>query len=77
MNSPLLLDQNLQKLNSDYEAKRYKEISLQPLEIVIAHDGAFYEWLQAERQIRRPTQDPRLSNDRTHIEELLRINQSL
>lgn len=72
-----LLDQNLQKLNSDYEAKRYKEISLQPLEIVIAHDGAFYEWLKQKGKLGGQHKIPRLSNDRTHIEELLRINQSL
>lgn len=72
-----LLDLNLQKLNSDYEAKRYKEISLQPLEIVIAHDGAFYEWLKQKGKLGGQHKIPRLSNDRTHIEELLRINQSL
>ena len=72
-----LLDQNLQKLNSDYEAKRYKEISLQPLEIVIARDGAFYEWLKQKGKLGGQHKIPRLSNDRTHIEELLRINQSL
>jgi len=72
-----LLDKTLQQLNSDYEAKRYKEISLQPLEIVIAHDGAFYEWLKQKGKLGGQHKIPRLSNDRTHIEELLRINQSL
>ena len=44
---------------------------------VIAHDGAFYEWLKQKGKLGGQHKIPRLSNDRTHIEELLRINQSL
>ncbi len=73
----LLLDKALQSLNSDYEAKRYKEISLQPLEIVIAHEGSFYTWLKEKGKLGGQHKIPRLSNDRTHIEELLAINHRL
>ncbi|WP_280748125.1 GH3 auxin-responsive promoter family protein [Parabacteroides sp. PF5-9] len=69
-----LLDQTLQSLNSDYEAKRYKEISLQPLEIVVAREGAFYDWLKQKGKLGGQHKIPRLSNDRTHIEELLAMN---
>lgn len=72
-----LLDKSLQELNSDYEAKRYKDISLQPLEITIAHEGAFYEWLKQKGKLGGQHKIPRLSNDRTHIEELLTINSQL
>ena len=72
-----LLDKALQELNSDYEAKRYKEISLQPLEIVVAHEGAFYEWLKQKGKLGGQHKIPRLGNDRTHIEELLAINSRL
>ena len=72
-----LLDKTLQELNSDYEAKRYKEISLQPLEITIAHEGAFYEWLKEKGKLGGQHKIPRLSNDRTHIEQLLAINKRL
>lgn len=72
-----LLDKTLQELNSDYEAKRYKEISLQPLEITIAHEGAFYEWLKEKGKLGGQHKIPRLSNDRTHIEQLLAINRRL
>ena len=72
-----LLDKTLQELNSDYEAKRYKEISLQPLEITIAHEGAFYEWLKEKGKLGGQHKIPRLSNDRTHIEQLLAINKQL
>lgn len=69
-----LLDRCLQKLNSDYEAKRYKEISLQPLEIIPAREGAFYDWLKMKGKLGGQHKIPRLSNDRRHIEELLEIN---
>lgn len=69
-----LLDKHLQELNSDYEAKRYKDISLQPLEIVVARDGAFYDWLKQKNKLGGQHKIPRLGNDRTHIEELLEIN---
>lgn len=72
----LLLDQTLQQLNSDYEAKRYKEISLQPLEIRVAKEGTFYEWLRRKGKLGGQHKIPRLSNDRTFIEELIAIDAS-
>lgn len=68
-----LLDKTLQELNSDYEAKRYKEISLQPLEILVAREGTFYEWLKGKGKLGGQHKIPRLSNDRKFIEELLAI----
>ncbi|GHU56650.1 hypothetical protein FACS189411_07840 [Bacteroidia bacterium] len=69
-----LLDKHLQELNSDYEAKRYKEISLQSLKIIIAREGLFYDWLKQKDKLGGQHKIPRLSNDRTQIEELLAIN---
>lgn len=69
-----LLDAHLQELNSDYEAKRYKDISLQPLDIVVAREGAFYDWLKQRGKLGGQHKIPRLSNDRTHLEELLAVN---
>ncbi|MCD7936535.1 MAG: GH3 auxin-responsive promoter family protein [Tannerellaceae bacterium] len=69
-----LLDQYLQSLNSDYEAKRYKDISLQPLQIIVARAGVFYEWLKGKGKLGGQHKIPRLSNDRQHIEELLVLN---
>ena len=66
-----LLDKTLQELNSDYEAKRYKEISLQPLEIVVAKEGTFYKWLKEKGKLGGQHKIPRLTNDRKFIEELL------
>ena len=72
-----MLDETLQELNSDYEAKRYKEISLQPPEIVVAHEGAFYEWLKEKGKLGGQHKIPRLGNDRVYINQLLAINSRL
>lgn len=69
-----LLDKALQNLNSDYEAKRYKEISLQPLEVIVAREGAFYDWLKAKGKLGGQHKIPRLSNDRTYMDELVKYN---
>ncbi len=72
-----LLDQHLKELNSDYDAKRYKEISLMEPEIIKARPGVFYLWLKEKGKLGGQHKIPRLNNDRKHIEELLAINQNL
>jgi hypothetical protein len=69
-----LLDERLQALNSDYEAKRYKNITLQPLEIIMARPGLFNDWLKQHGKLGGQHKVPRLSNSREHIEQLLKIN---
>ncbi len=69
-----LLDWKLQEINSDYEAKRYKNITLQHLEIVKARRGLFNDWLKAKGKLGGQHKVPRLSNSRKHIEELLEMN---
>jgi GH3 auxin-responsive promoter family protein len=69
------LDQALQQLNSDYEAKRYKDITLQAPLLVKARPGVFDDWLKSKGKLGGQHKVPRLSNQRTHIEELLAMNQ--
>ena len=69
-----LLDKHLQELNSDYEAKRYKGISLQPLKIVVSCEDVFYNWLKQKGKLGGQHKIPRLSNDRGFIEELIALN---
>ena len=69
-----ILDKRLQEINSDYEAKRYKDITLQPLEIVVARPELFNDWLKLKGKLGGQHKIPRLSNDRRHIEELLAMN---
>ena len=70
-----ILDDELQKINSDYEAKRYHDVTLQPLEIIPARPGLFNDWLKAKGKLGGQHKIPRLSNSRKNIEELLRMNQ--
>ena len=69
-----VLDQHLQEINSDYEAKRYHDITLQCLEIVKARPNLFNDWLKSKGKLGGQHKVPRLSNDRKNIEELLRMN---
>ena len=71
-----VLDRKLQELNSDYEAKRYKDITLQPLEIIVARKGLFNDWLKSRGKLGGQHKVPRLSNSREHIDELLTMNNS-
>lgn len=68
-----LLDKNLQKINSDYEAKRSKNITLQQLEIVEAREGLFDDWLKGKGKLGGQHKIPRLNNDRKIIEEILSL----
>ncbi|MCC8173760.1 MAG: GH3 auxin-responsive promoter family protein [Odoribacter sp.] len=67
-----LLDEQLQKLNSDYEAKRL--LSLERLKIHVARPDLFTDWLKEKGKLGGQNKVPRLWNDRTHIEELLKLN---
>ena len=69
-----LLDSHLQEINSDYEAKRFKDITLQHLEIVKAKPGLFNEWLKSKGKLGGQHKVPRLSNNRDIINELLDKN---
>ena len=68
------LDLSLQAINSDYEAKRFKDITLQQLEIIPARKGLFNDWLRSQGKLGGQHKIPRLSNSRTFIEQMLRLN---
>ncbi len=67
------LDKELQRLNSDYEAKRL--LSLERLRLQKARRGLFNEWLKEKGKLGGQHKVPRLWNDRTHIDELLKMNE--
>jgi hypothetical protein len=70
----LELDQALKSLNSDYEAKRHKDIALRLPVIHIAQKGTFAAWLRKKDKLGGQHKVPRLSNDRKQLEELLLLN---
>ena len=69
-----VLDKALQEINSDYEAKRHKNITLQPLELIVARPNLFHDWLKNKGKLGGQHKVPRLSNSRDYIEEMLRLN---
>ena len=69
-----VLDRHLQELNSDYEAKRFHDITLQHLEVVKARPGLFDDWLKASGKLGGQHKVPRLLNTRTTIEAILELN---
>lgn len=66
-----LLDKNLQQVNSDYEAKRFNNMTLNRLVLHVAKENLFYNWLKTNDKLGGQHKIPRLSNSRTYLEELL------
>ncbi len=66
-----LLDINLKKQNSDYEAKRYKDMALSMPKVHFAKEGTFYTWLKAKGKLGGQHKVPRLANNRQYVEEIL------
>lgn len=68
-----ILDETIQSLNSDYEAKRYNNMTLNPLKINIARENLFYDWLKEQDKLGGQHKVPRLSNSREYLENLLQL----
>jgi hypothetical protein len=69
-----VLDQELKRLNSDYEAKRYKDMTMVLPKIKVAQQGLFYRWLEHKKKLGGQHKVPRLSNDRKLMDSLLEMN---
>lgn len=65
-----VLDESIQSLNSDYEAKRYNNMTLNPLVINVARKNLFYDWLKDRDKLGGQHKIPRLSNQRDYLEQL-------
>lgn len=69
-----LLDNALKSINSDYEAKRYNNMTLALPKIHVTEQGLFYNWLKQKQKLGGQHKVPRLSNQRTFVEELLKLS---
>jgi hypothetical protein len=67
------LDTALKSVNSDYEAKRYRNIALRMPIVHILKKGTFREWLKRKGKLGGQHKVPRLSNERSLIEEILAV----
>lgn len=70
-----LLDQNLQQLNGDYEAKRYRGMALNRLTLTVLPNGTFRKWLHKKGKTGSQAKIPRLSNDRSYLEDILTLTE--
>lgn len=68
----LKLDDALRDLNSDYDAKRYKDMVLRPPIIHFAKEGTFDNWLKSKGKLGGQNKVPRLSNNRDYMEDILK-----
>jgi hypothetical protein len=68
-----ILDETLKSLNSDYEAKRYKDMILSMPVIVPVPQGTFYQWMKNKGRLGGQYKVPRLSNNRTYVDEILEM----
>ncbi len=68
------LDNALQYVNSDYEAKRFNNTTLNLLKVIPARKNLFYDWLKKEDKLGGQHKVPRLSNSRDFFEELIKLN---
>lgn len=66
-----MLDAELKQLNSDYEAKRYQDMTLLRLNVKTARANLFYDWLETQGKLGGQHKVPRLSNSRKYIDALL------
>ena len=69
-----IMDRHLMQVNSDYEAKRHKNMALKRPIMNVARPNLFYDWLKSKGKLGGQHKVPRLSNNRNYIDELLEMN---
>ena len=69
-----ILDNSLKASNSDYEAKRYNNMTLNIPKVHVAQQGLFHKWMKKNNKLGGQHKVPRLSNSRQFLEALLEIN---
>lgn len=66
-----ILDNTLKEINSDYDAKRFRDMALKRPLVHVAGDGLFYRWMKSRGKLGGQHKVPRLANDRTYVDEIL------
>ncbi|WP_346751693.1 GH3 auxin-responsive promoter family protein [Splendidivirga corallicola] len=68
-----VLDETLREINSDYDAKRYRDIALEAPIIHSVSEGTFYNWMKKRGKLGGQNKVPRLSNNRVYLDDLLEV----
>ncbi len=72
----LILDKKLREVNSDYDAKRYKDIALVAPVVHSVPEGTFYNWMKKRGKLGNQNKVPRLSNSREYLDDILSMLQT-
>lgn len=70
-----ILDASLREVNSDYDAKRYKDLALQPPIVHSVEKGTFYNWMKKRGKLGGQNKVPRLANTREYLDDILAMVQ--
>ncbi len=73
----MALDEELKKVNSDYEAKRFKDITLNKPIVHKMPKNTFYKWMEKNKKLGGQHKVPRLANHRKFVEEILSFQNNL
>jgi hypothetical protein len=68
-----VMDQTLREINSDYDAKRFKDMALKRPKVHNAPTDTFYKWLKARGKLGGQHKVPRLANNREYVDEILEL----
>ncbi|MDA9555211.1 GH3 auxin-responsive promoter family protein [Pelobium sp.] len=71
-----ILDNTLREVNSDYDAKRFKDMALRRPKVHIAPSDTFYKWLKIKGKLGGQHKVPRLANERKYVDEILELMKS-
>ena len=68
-----VMDQTLREINSDYDAKRFKDMALRRPKVHNAPTDTFYNWLKARGKLGGQHKVPRLANNRDYVDDILKM----
>jgi hypothetical protein len=67
-----LLDETLRRVNSDYDAKRFKDLALRRPIVRKVPEGTFFNWMKEKGKLGGQNKVPRLANDREYLDAILK-----
>lgn len=73
----MALDSHLREINSDYDAKRFKDLALKKPLLHVAPEGTFYQWMKDRGKLGGQNKVPRLANNREYLEPILKLINTL
>jgi hypothetical protein len=70
-----LLDETLRRVNSDYDAKRFKDMALRRPQVKVVAQNTFFNWMKEKGKIGGQHKVPRLANNREYVDAILKMTE--